>query len=102
MTNEMEANWAIPKLPPKFIADHLARELPSPHWDDVHGHWVGSLDEWRELIDDARYYSDCVTWAHDRSMIGLQTSASRTCDVIHDAYLGEIAKVIARDFGATK
>jgi hypothetical protein len=102
MTNEMEANWAIPKLPPKFVADHLARELPSPHWDDVHGHWVGSLDEWHELLDDAHYYSDCVEWAHDRSMVGLQTSARRTYDIVVDAILGEIAKVIARDFGATK
>ena len=92
----MMTTWAIPKLPPKFIADHMSRELPSPHWDDVRG-WVGSLDEWRELIDDARYYSDCVTWSHDRSLIGLQTSARRTCDAVLNAYLDSIARVIAAD-----
>ena len=67
-----------------FYDDHVERELPSPHIVAIKGRRYlceGTADEWRELLSDARYYSDVVGFDFE-GMHSMARSARATVKAI--------------------
>lgn len=73
------------RIPPRFLADHTERDLPTPasHGTDKGGVRI-RLDDpaTPELLSDAEYYAD--PWGPTID-IGLRSSARATAKAIKDA-----------------
>lgn len=75
------------ELPRKFWKDHSSRDLPSGELLEVRKNTVvieATLEELREILDDAKFYSDSeyIISEMGRSYIGLVSSAKATVKAI--------------------